>query len=64
MITPPQQNEDVRTLWRKVAECADALNALQNMKVVVEGKVKMLGQLEVGEGGCTMRIRDAKEVVS
>jgi hypothetical protein len=60
MITPPSSGEDVRQLWRKVAECVDALNALQNMTCKVEGQVTMEGRLE----GNVLKIKEAKEIRS
>lgn len=62
MITPPNPNEDVRDLWKKVAECVQVLNAIQNMKVIVEGKVVMQGQLDVGGNASKLSIRENKEV--
>lgn len=62
MITPPSGNDDVRNLWQKVAECVEVLNAIQNMRVIVEGKVRMLGQLEVGGQGSRLTMRENKEV--
>jgi hypothetical protein len=61
-ISPPGKNEDVRLLWRKVAECIEVLNALQNMTVVVEGKVHMQGKLEVTGDSSRVKILDSKEV--
>ncbi len=62
MITPPQPSDDVRTLWRKVDECVKILNAIQSMKVVVEGKIKMMGTLEVGGNASVLQIKEQKEV--
>ena len=62
MITPPDPNDDVRNLWKKVAECIEVLNAIQNMKVIVEGKVVMQGQLDVGGNSSMLSIRENKEV--
>ncbi len=61
-ITPPGENEDARTLWRKVAECVQVLNAIQNMKVVIEGQVHMLGELSVGGGSSVLKITEGREV--
>jgi len=62
MITLPSSNDDVRNLWKNVAECAQALNALQNMTVVVEGKVKMLGTLTLSGSSSRLEIKEASEV--
>ena len=65
MITPPTANEDCRTLWRKVAECATVINALSNMKVIVEGQlVNMIGDLKVGDGDSVVKVTDNKEVAN
>jgi len=65
MITPPTGGEDCRTLWRKVAECAAAINALKNMRCIVEGEqIKMIGNLESGTGGSVLVIRDNKETTN
>lgn len=61
-ITPPSANEDARELWRKVAECANVLNALQNMTIVIEGKVHMLGRLDVSSGASVLRIIEGSEI--
>lgn len=63
-ITPPGANDDVRKLWRTVAQCVDVLNAISNMKVVVEGRVHMLGQLEVSGNSSTLTIQEGKEVAN
>jgi hypothetical protein len=63
-ITPPGPSEDARKLWRKVAECIDAVNAIQNMTVVIEGKVHMQGKLTVSGGSSLLKITDAKEVTN
>lgn len=62
-ITPPGPGEDSRDLWRKVAECADVLNALQHMTAVVEGGgVHMTGELSVSGDASVLKIQDKKEV--
>jgi hypothetical protein len=61
-ITPPGPNDDSRQLWRKVMECIEVVNAIQNMTVVVEGRIKMLGELSVAGGQSILKITEAKEV--
>jgi hypothetical protein len=62
MIAPPTANDDVRDLWKKVAECVEVINAIQNLKVIVEGKVYMTGQLDVGGNSARLSIRENREV--
>lgn len=64
MVISPDIPEDCRELWRKVAECIDVLNALQNMTVRVEGRIRMQGKLEVGTGSSKLTIEEGSEVGS
>jgi hypothetical protein len=61
-IMPPAAGSDSRQLWRKVDECIEVINAIQNMTVIVEGRVKMLGELTVAGGQSVLKITEAKEV--
>ena len=63
-MIPKSIPKDCRELWRVVAECIDVLNALQNMTVKVEGKVRMIGKLDVQGGHCTLVIEEHTEVGS
>lgn len=56
--------QDVRLLHKKVAECIDVINALMNMTVTVEGRIRMTGRLEMREGGCILKIEERSEVGS
>lgn len=62
MISAPQPNEDVRTLWRVVAQCVDVLNSLTNMTGVIEGQYRMTGRLSVGNGSSVFKFEEHKEV--
>jgi hypothetical protein len=63
-MIPTNIPNDCRELWRVVAECVDVLNALQNMTVKVEGKVRMIGKLDVKEGSSILQIEEKSEVGS
>lgn len=63
-ISKPAEGEDVRVLWRKVAEIAGVVNALQNMTVLVEGKIRMTGKLNVSQGSSELKIVENTEVGS
>jgi hypothetical protein len=63
-MIPPNIPEDCRELWRVVAECIEVLNALQNMTVRVEGKIHMLGRLNMSSGSCELVIEEKTEVGS
>ena len=45
-----------------MAQCAKVLNAISNMTVVVEGKVHMLGKLNVAGDSSKLEIKENKEV--
>jgi hypothetical protein len=63
-IKAPGKGEDVRELYRTVAECVDALNSLMNMTVQLEGRLRMIGRLEVGGSSSLLKIEERKEVGS
>lgn len=63
-MIPTTMPKDCRELWRVVEECIDVLNALQNMTVKVEGKIRMVGRLDVQSGHCTLIIEENTEVGS
>lgn len=44
-ITPPKQGEPVLELYKKVVECAEAINAMRNMTGEIRGGISMNGKL-------------------
>jgi len=61
-LNPPSENQDCRELWRVVKECVDVVNAISNMKIILEGRVHMMGTLEVGDDSSKIVVREPKEV--
>jgi hypothetical protein len=62
LISSPGANDDVRVLWRKVAECVSVLNVLMNMTGTIEGEVRMQGKLEMKGDSCEFQFKENKEV--
>lgn len=60
-LDEPKQGEDVRILWRYVADAVTVLNAITNMKVTVEGKVVMFGKFENKGDSSHLQIFEGKE---
>jgi hypothetical protein len=58
MMIPNDIPEDCRQLWHKVAECIEVVNALQNMTVRVEGRLRMTGKLTVSDGSAQLVIEE------
>jgi hypothetical protein len=61
-LTPPAQGDDVRELWRIVADCVDKLNALENMTASIEGPERMVGKFTVGAGSCELKFESSQQV--